>query len=653
MEEFKKIDLVSANTPTSSAGEKKSFNAPKLPKFKLPTKGAPLIALVVVGVLALIFFFAVLLPAQRTYASARKTYDQAKKALDAIKKQNVALAGEELVKTKAELVETQKSLHAMGYAQFIPLVGWYYSDADHMVKAGFEGIDAAITLVDSIKPYADVLGLKGQGSFVMGSAEDRIKTAILTMGKVTPRIDTIAESLIRAQKEIDAVDPNHYPPFFGGDKIRNQLISLQQGIDAGVVFVDEARPLIKVLPSLLGEKEDKKYLILFQNDLELRPTGGFLTAYAIFRVDKGVIHVDASDDIYNLDNRVPNKKKAPEPILKYLPKVPLLNLRDSNLSPDFVESMKTFNSLYNTIPGKTEVDGIIALDTSVLVSVLKILDDSVTAGGINFTTKKDDRCDCPQVIYVLEDNISRPVNYVKGGGRKDLLGSLLYALMEKALKSSPKLYWGPLMQDFLAQVNKKHVMFYLYDKNAQAGIDALNAAGRIVPAEGDYLHINESNMGGAKSNLFVSQTVTQEYSVKGDGAIVKTVTVNYKNPFAPSDCNLERGGLCLNAVLRDWIRVYVPKGSKLVDSKGSEVKVSTYDELGKTVFEGFLTVRPQGTAVYTLSYTLPFKLASGSPLPLLIQKQPGTEGDEYTIKTNGRTLEKFELLTDKEVKLKL
>ena len=344
------------------------------------------------------------------------------------------------------------------------------------------------------------------------------------------------------------------------------------------------------------------------------------------------------------------KTKAPEAVLKYLPKVSTFNLRDSNLSPDFVESMKTFNSLYKNSSSKVDVDGIIALDTNVLVSTIKILDDQVSVGGLTFTSKNDKRCDCPQVIYELEDNISRPVNYVKSG-RKDLLGALLYALMQKALKSSPKLYWGPLVQELIAETSQKHVLFYLFDQGAQSGIEALNAAGRVKNFEGDYLHINEANMGGAKSNMYVKETVEQDIKIDGDGSVVKTLTIKYKNPYPPSDCNLERGGLCLNAILRDWIRVYVPRGSQLIKSQGSEVKVTTYDDLGKTVIDGFLTVRPLGAATYTVSYKLPFKVAS-STMPLLIQKQAGTAGNDYSIKVNGREAYKFPLLTDKEVTIK-
>ncbi|OGH20504.1 MAG: hypothetical protein A3D74_02760 [Candidatus Levybacteria bacterium RIFCSPHIGHO2_02_FULL_37_13] len=650
MDGFKKIELdAKAEKPVTNNTNKKK------------TIKVGIIILCVLVVLSVISIFTIVLPAQGIYAHAQKTMVAAKKVWDAVKKQNIEEASIEVEKTKKELKDTQDSLKTLSFVRFIPLLNNYYNDAEHLTQAGTHGLDAATELLSALTPYTDLLGLKGKGSFVMGTAEQRIQTAVLTMGKITPSIDEISKSLISARDEIDKVDANHYPSLFGLGKLKSELINVQKLADEGVLVVEQARPFIKTLPSLLGDPKEKKYLVLFQNDNELRPTGGFITAYAVFRIDKGIVHVDRSDDIYMLDNAISQKPKAPAPILKYLPLVNVLHLRDTNLSPDFIESMKTFNTLYNKAPGKIDVDGIIAIDTHMLVSTIKILDNEIYAGGIKFTTDNDPRCDCPQVIYRLEELVSTPKSLdlritslaSVQAQRKDILGSLLYAIMEKALKSSPKLYWGPLFQDLFAKVSEKHVLAYLYNKDAQDGIEALNAAGRIKPYEGDYLHINEANFGGAKSNLFVSESVTVDYDVSSDGTITKKLTVNYNNPHAPSDCNLERGNLCINAVLRNWIRIYVPLGSKILDSKGSEVKMESYEELGKTVFEGFLTVRPKGSATFNISYRLPFKLDKASPLPLLIQKQPGTDNNNYTITVRGKEVEKFPLLTDKEIKIKL
>lgn len=646
---FEKIELDKSKTKKNKSDKNDIFMAVR----KNKKRNRKLLAKIFIILIAVIIVLGIVIafPAYDTYKSGKKMYAQVKMVFTAMKQQNVQLASEELQKTKLELKSTRKNFDRMFYLKFVPLVNFYYGDGDHALKAAEYGLNSATIIVDSLKPYADVLGLQGAGSFTSGSAEERIKTAVLTMGKITPQIDTIADSLTQVQREIDGIDPNHYPEIFFWKKPKAQLSQLRDITDQGVEIVNQARPLIKVLPSLLGESEQKKYLIIFQNDKELRPTGGFITAYSVMNIDKGKLTIERSDDIYSLDNTIANKPIAPEPILKYLPKVSVLNLRDSNLSPDYIKSMDTFMGLYNKAGSRVNVDGVIAIDTHVLVSTIKILDDQVNAGGITFTTKNDPRCNCPEVIYVLEDNISRPVGYIKED-RKGLIGSLMQAIMQKALSSSPKIYWGPLFQSMLMQLNQKHILFDLFDKDAQQGIDSMQLAGRIENFDGDYLHINDANFGGQKSNLFTNETVETAYAIEKDGTIQKTVTINYKNDFPPSNCNEEAGQLCLNAVLRNWLRIYVPKGSQLIDSKGSQVKIKTYEELGKTVFEGFLTVRPLGESKFTITYTLPFKLKSGSPLPLLVQKQPGTDGNEYTVTANGKTVENFRLFADKKMRIK-
>jgi len=87
-----------------------------------------------------------------------------------------------------------------------------------LTNAGEHGLNAATLLVNSIAPYADLLGLKGQGSFVGGTAQQRIETAVKTIGKITPNIDSIASELALVRSEIDKVDPNHYPPIGVGKK---------------------------------------------------------------------------------------------------------------------------------------------------------------------------------------------------------------------------------------------------------------------------------------------------------------------------------------------------------------------------------------------------------------------------------------------------
>jgi hypothetical protein len=633
----------------------KSQSAPTvMPKRKKATKINYKVSGIIAGILAVIIVIVILIaiPAYAAYKSGLKTFREAKLIASAAKEQNVDLASSEIAQTQTDLAQTEKNFHYLVPLKFIPIVNWYYDDADHMMNAATDGLQGAQLIATSLKPYSDILGLKGtSGGPDATSTSDRIKTVVLSLGKITPQIGNIEVYLNGMKSEMDQVDPNHYPTFIFGNKVTTELSALKTFTDESATAVTDAKPLIETLPSLLGANQPQQYLLIFQNDKELRATGGFITGYAIIQIDEGSISLVKTDDIYPLDDSIPDKPPAPAPILKYFPGVYQFNLRDSNISPDFMVSMQTFKSMYAKSDGPQNINGIIAIDTNVLVSAIKILDNSVYADGQTFTTDNDPHCDCPQVIYALENSISRPLNYVNTT-RKSLLGDLLTAIMVKSLNSSPKKYWGPLFQSMITDASRKDILFDLYDPGAQQGIESLNAAGQVRPFNGDYLMIDDVNFSGAKVNIFIQESVDNSYSVASDGTITKTVTVTYKDPFPPSDCSLKDGGLCLNAEYRDWVRVLVPEGSQLVNATGSQVKMTQYNDLGKTFFEGFITVQTEGFNTLTLTYTLPFKLKAGSPLPVMIQKQPGAGNHTFNMQNNGNTVNSFVLTTDKTTEMK-
>lgn len=645
---FQKLEVVQEDTVTSHAMNASASSRKRRSRFSIKNKKALgiIIALVIILGLGSIYTG---IQALAVYKQAMVVKVQARKAYDAIKQQNIILTKDEMVKTKAEIAVLDKKVGGLGYLQIIPFIGSYYQDGKRIVDAASHGVEAAIISTDALIPYADVLGLKGASTFAGGSAQERIRLAVKTMGKVVPQIDKIEEQLIIAQKDIDGINPKRYPEIGKIKTLRAQIEQLRGVADGAVIAVQQGKPLIKALPTILGESKEKKYLVLFQNDAELRPTGGFLTYYAIFRIEEGIIKVDESSDIYDLDSHVRSHPKASEIVAKYLPKVNQSFIRDSNISPDFVTSMNLFNDQYSTASNKKEVDGIIAIDTHFLVNAIRILGE-VSASGLTFKADNDPRCDCPQVVYALEDQISKPVGYIKDN-RKGLLADLMLATMNKALASSAKKYWGPLFQQFIADAQQKHILFYLYDKDAQSGMEALNWAGRVRNFDGDYLYVNDANFGGQKSNLFINEDAKIEYSVSGSGEVNKKVTITYKNPWKYSDCNLEHGQLCLNATLRNLQRFYVPKGSTLTSVKGSQVKVETKEEFGKTYYESFFTVDPLGKSTIVYEYKLPFKVEKGSKLPVLIQKQPGVEKIAVEIDVNGHKVEKFDLISDKELSL--
>jgi hypothetical protein len=654
--EIKKIILhkssFSENPKSKEASEeKKVFSRFRLGKIKYIL--IPLIILIFI--LAVIIVPTIIL-AKPLISSAKKTYDLAQEAYKAGKNQDLIAAGEKLKETEDSLTETKTRYEKMAWLKIVPFFKSYYLDGERGFSAGINGIQSARILVDAITPYADVLGFQGQGSFTGGSAEERIVKIVQTLDKVTPKIGEVAEKLALAQADLDKIDPERYPESFKGSEIRSKIVKAKSALDEVVVGVTETRPILNVLPKILGYPNSKKYLIIFQNDGELRATGGFMTAFSVLHLESGKLRSEKSDDIYSLDRKFKKRLPAPEPIEKYLFSsdtgskiVPYFYMRDMNFCPDFKVSMETFKKYYDDLEGEYEVDGIIAMDTYVLRDLISILGPVEVPGYGKFTVEPDDRCHgIPNIICELEYIVDEPLPSHVGNRKQNILGPMMQQIMLKAM-GSPKQLWPQLFSQILSFLKEKHVLFYFDQEDLQGAVEAYGAAGRIKNFDGDYLHINDSNFGGAKSNLFTKHELEQDIEISEDGTAIKTLTLTYENPEEMDDCNLERkSGLCLNSILRNYLRIYVPKGSKLIEALGSEVEMETKEELDKTYFEGFLTVRGGGgRAKMVIKYELPFKIKPGDNYQLLIQKQPGTLGHKYKI-IFGDNEEEFDLRSDRE-----
>lgn len=637
---------------------KKGFNFSKFSFSKKKTGVVLGVLAVVLLIIGAVGYFAVYVPAMRIQAKAQDVKASGEAVKAAFKANDIDLVEAKLKITEAKYDAFQKEASSVYWLGAIPFAGAYAQDFKNGVEAGDHLLDAAKKTIVAIKPHADLIGFKkGEDvSFVDKSAEERLQTAVLTLDSIVEDVDSIAADVDKARDNIAKIDPKRYPKNVKGIALREEIANGKDQFEGIASLFVDSKPFIKALPDILGSEKKKTYLFLFQNDNELRATGGFLTAYSVFEVDQGKFSVVSSDDIYTLDNSIKIHPAAPREIATYHKGVPKLQIRDSNLSPDFPTSVGMFEELYRTSSKATKYDGIIAVDTEVLVNALEILGDT-QARGLNFTSRIDKRCDCPGVIYTLLDEIDRPVAYLKTD-RKGILGDLLLTLMQKALGFSPSRYWGRLSQMMIKDIQEKHILIYMTDPAIQKSLVAMNFAGQIRPFDGDYLHISDVNFAGAKSNLYVKHDVKSETTIAGDGSVERKLTITYRNPKAHSNCNMEdggglgRGGLCINATLRNWVRVFVPEGSTLVEFKGSEMKTQTYEDLGKTVFEGFLGVKPEGKAEVTVTYKLPFKVANEEDYKLMIQKQPGTDAHTYSVSVNGSLISNTPLITDQVIRVK-
>jgi hypothetical protein len=585
---------------------------------------------------ALIFTVVVALGIKNVATTAN---GHARAAYDSLKNQDLENTKVGLTNVSQDIKTLEHEYAKLSFWRYSPLA-WHYMDGVRVINAATAGVDAGHILVDALEPYADVIGFQGQGSFVGGTAEDRIVKIMETLDVVAPTLDEVITKAEYIETQINAINPKRYPFNLNGYSAETVITQVKSGLHDGVAIMADYKPLLEQLSSIAGVETPKRYLVMFQNDAEMRPTGGFWTAYAILTVEKGKVFPEKSDDIYDLDNKFRTRLQPPEAYAKYL-NVKTWHLRDLNVSPDFKTSVETFLTYYETIPGEPKVDGVIAINTQVLTDLVAVLGDVEVPGYGAFTASIDERCDCPQIIYELENTVGRATPYIRPD-RKAILGPMMQTILSKAY-GAPKQQWPDLFQSIWRNITQKDVLFYFKDPVAQAAVERVNLAGRIMESQDDYLAVIDTNLGGAKTNLFVSQEINQTVAVTAEGT-EKTVEVIYKNPYKGSNCNLEAGQLCLNGVMRDWVRFYVPAGAKLTDSMGFEkdtVKMS--EDLGKSVIEGFLIFPPESQKRVSITYTIPY--APTGTYRLLHQKQSGSGTVPVTLTVNDGYIE-YELNSD-------
>ncbi|MFA5828101.1 MAG: DUF4012 domain-containing protein [Candidatus Shapirobacteria bacterium] len=615
------------------------------------------VLLIIITITGTLAFFFVYVPGKKLYDKVDLAKTEVANLQLALSEKDLKRGQESLVALRSQLSTIESDYKKLSHLSKLPYSKEYYADGEQVIIIAKEALDTGEIIIKAIEPYTDFLGLKGASTDSGKTTEDRIAFLTQSVEGLVPHLKTIEEKVGKIESSLNKIDPNRYPDEYKNIKIKSTLLKAKETISETRKLIRDGSPILTKTSWLLGKDKPRTYLMIFQNDAELRPTGGFWTAYGLLKVTDGKFTPLGSDDIYSLDAKFNSTIPAPRPIKAYHINVPYFNLRDMNISPDFPTSIKEFMVHYNKITGnKDKIDAVVALDTNFLVDLVKVLGRVGVSGFGNFSAEPDKRCDgCPQIIYQLEWIAGRPRNYIETD-RKGFLGPLMNSLLSNAM-GSEKSKIGPLAQAGFDNIFQKHILFYFIDSDMQNAAELANIGGKIVDpgSDVDYFHLNDANMSSAKTNLFLRQKIKHEIISK-DGKVEHKITVTYINPSKGSNCNLEKGDLCLNASkYRNWFRFYVPKGSTMVKMTGSEVEPVLYEELGKQVFEGFYGNRfflaPESSVKTSIQYTS--SIPASSNYTLYLQKQPGTKATEYDLTVNGKKQDTFSWVADKTIKLAL
>lgn len=400
------------------------------------------------------------------------------------------------------------------------------------------------------------------------------------------------------------------------DNVRNLIVQARQGVE--------------LLPELLGLGKKQTYLVLFQNNSELRPTGGFIGSFGLLTLEGGQLVDFEVKDVYSADGQLKGHVEPPPDLKKYLGEAGWY-LRDSNWDPDFPSSAARAAWFFDKEMGRS-VDGVIGID---LVLAQKVLQ---SVGEIQLP-------DYPEKInadnFFERAEYYSEINFFPGSTQKqDFLGSVARVLFDKIKQGDEKM-WFSLIKNLYPMFKSKDLLLWLKDEEANKVVSDLGWGGEIKNVEcriengkclGDYLMVVEANVGVNKANYFVKRSFSHQVKIDQGGEVKESLRLDYQNNSSSEAFPAGR--------YKSYLRIYTSLRSELIEVNiknpltGEVVKVEDKEikeDHSKQVFGFLLEVHIQENRSVEIVYRLGDKLDEKTErYQLVLQKQPGIEDQAFS-----------------------
>lgn len=530
------------------------------------------------------------------------------------------------------------------------------------LNAGVTALASVIPATDSAVTSAHALVTAGRelsetAAIMSTAAADLSNKESLDLTTKLDLLGTYMENALphaqAAAAALQEVDPDVVP-----ENYSDSIFELQTRTPQLVVSMEEYVRFVDTLSVILGGDDKMRYLAVFQNNTEMRPTGGFMGSFAEIDVERGeVVRMFVpGGGTYDVQGQLQAFVAAPGPLQ-------LLKARwefqDANWFPDFPSTAKKLRWFYSEAGGPTS-DGVVAVNATFVAELLRLLGPvempeygrTFDAENFVFETQK-----IVEMEYDTDENTP-----------KEIIGDLAPILLERIKEADTKTLMAVV--DLVAKgLAEKDVQLNFRDNDLQADIESLGWSGAIKQTSGDYLMVVNTNLGGGKTDGVIDQAVDVQVDIAESGSVLHTVTITKTHRGMKT-------ALFSGSNNVDYLRLYVPKGSELVSADGFEVPADElfetsdvplsvdgdlalhmqdlhkdavsgtdiWEEDGKTVFGNWMQTASGETEVVTFTYRTPLKLfvnekAEGvmgfarhqlgipdlGQYTFLVQKQPGVQ----------------------------
>lgn len=560
-----------------------------LPGWVLPVVGGAFALLALLGVFGL--------------TSARHELSLARSALESARQAVTTRDGESAA---ASLNQAQSALiragsHAgrlpLNLVSPIPLMGSPVKALSAGVRAGHEVVAAGTLLNEAAGSFvAD--GEHGTESKDLSGLHGASAKAITALEQAAVHLASARTALVGPA---DAWLP----------QISNAAKGLLATVDSAGKQLDGAERALNLLSQLTDPTTDRRILLLSQDTMELRATGGYIGSFGVFRFNHGTVSLERYDSFEGLPDPEP-PVEAPPGLAEALPRA--WDLSNSNWWPDFPTSARTAMDLFAR-QGGGQVDGVVAVTEHVMAELIGVLGPIQLA---DYAAPVTEEGFAKRVLYEVE--LKRPLDNPRKKFLIELADEVFHRLFALPTDKIPG------VADALSKAGSAgDLQIYFADPALQAGVAGTTLDGALPAPDGDFLELVDSNLTAGKANADLVRTVTYRVENGEDGPLA-TLDIEYANNGPSSEVNPYYNG---------FLRIYVPGGATLSDDSEGDLEPATdgpYDVISTSVF-----VEPGGRLKIQFQYSLPETVSPAGRYHLTWLRQAGTAADSLTAVVGSRT----------------
>lgn len=349
-----------------------------------------------------------------------------------------------------------------------------------------------------------------------------------TVSVIVDELPQLDQRLTDARESLGTIDTDGLmePVADGVTQLKQQVDGLQPG-------VQQAADLGQHLPGLLGADGPKNYLLLFQNNAEVRSLGGNPASLMLLRVDRGRLTIadqKASGDFHNA--RQDPIAELPEGAYSvFIPNVSRYEM-DMTGFPDLPSVAKMAQGWWRDAGGRDQIDGVLTFDPVGLSYLLR------ATGPVSLPTGEQLTSD-NVVQKVLSDVYAKYPNprmqdaYFAGAA-----ASVFDALTRQKVDAKA------LVSALGQSVNERRLLFWSADEGIQKALSDNSGLQGIIPADSSGpdgattmgVYLWDATNGGSKIDYHVTHANVAKRTVcSADNSTTYSVDVTLTSTISPAD----------------------------------------------------------------------------------------------------------------------